>query len=101
MTNEDIALELRATGERLEALDNRLNVVEKDQRALSDLTTSVRVLASDQGHLKDDVGEIKTDVKSLMAKPAKRWDGLVDKLIFALAGAFIAWIAAGAPGVKL
>ena len=83
----------------MESLDNRLSVVERDQRALSDLTTSVRVLASDQGHLKDDVGEIKSDVKSLMAKPAKRWDGLVDKLLFVLAGAFIAWIVAGAPGM--
>lgn len=98
MTNEEIAAELRVAGEKIEALDNRLSVVERDQRALSDLTTSVRVLASDQGHLKDDVGEIKSDVKSLMAKPAKRWDGLVDKLLFALAGAFIAWIAAGTPG---
>lgn len=98
MTAEEIAVELRATGERIEALDNRLSVVEKDQRALSDLTTSVRVLASDQGHLKDDVGEIKSDVKSLMAKPAKRWDGLVDKVLFAMAGAFIAWLAAGMPG---
>lgn len=32
------------------------------------------------------------------AKPAKRWDGLVDKLICAAAGAFIAWLAAGMPG---
>jgi len=96
VTNEEIAVELGATGERLEALDNRLSVVEKDQRALSDLTSSVRVLASDQGHLKDDVGEIKTDVKSLMVKPAKRWDSLVDKVIYLIVAGIIGYALAKA-----
>ena len=37
---------------------------------------------------------------ALAEKPAKRWDGLVDKLIYAFALAVVAWVAAGMPGLK-
>ena len=37
---------------------------------------------------------------ALAAKPAKRWDGLVDKLIYAAALAVVAWLAAGMPGLN-
>ena len=42
-----------------------------------------------------DVKEIKEDVKAITGKAGKRWDGLVDKILAALAGAFIAWLLAG------
>ena len=38
-------------------------------------------------------------VDALEAKPGRRWDGLVDKLIYAAALAVVAWLAAGAPGL--
>lgn len=43
--------------------------------------------------------EVKATVSALAEKPGKRWDGLVDKLIYLVAGAVVAWIAAGAPGL--
>lgn len=33
------------------------------------------------------------------SKPGKRWESVVDKLLFAAAGAFVAWLFAGAPGM--
>lgn len=36
---------------------------------------------------------------ALAGKSGKRWDGLVDKLIYAVALAVVAWIAAGMPGL--
>lgn len=42
--------------------------------------------------------EVKATVSALAEKPAKRWDGLVDKFIYLAVGAVVAWIAAGAPG---
>lgn len=38
-------------------------------------------------------------VSALSAKPGKRWNGLVDKLIYAAALAVVAWVAAGMPGM--
>ena len=56
------------------------------------------MFAKEQEHIQADVKEIKADVKALTDKPAKRWDSLVEKLLFAVAGAVLAWLAAGAPG---
>ena len=89
----------RVYNERFDRDFRRIEALEKNQQALSELTTSVRVMATEQAALKSDVTEIKDDVKAMMAKPARRWDGLVDKLIFGVVGAVVAWIAAGAPGM--
>lgn len=80
---------------------HRLDDVEKRQDNLDKLVASVSVLKTEQDHIQTDVREIKQDVKGLTEKPAERWDKLISTIIGALAGAFIAWIAAGAPGLSL
>ena len=77
---------------------HRLDEVERRQDSLDKLVTSVEVLATRQETVESDVKEIKGDVKALAVKPAKRWDSLVDKSIWLVAGAFLAWILAGMPG---
>ena len=42
--------------------------------------------------MENDVKEIKADVKSLTGKSGKRWDDLVDKVIWAVAAAAIAFL---------
>ena len=98
MTNEEIAVRLDGHEHEIGSLKHRMDDVEKDQKALNELTASVRELAADQGNMKEDIREIKTDVKGLTSIPGKRWESLVDKLLFAAAGAVLAWLAAGAPG---
>ena len=98
MTNEEIAVRLDGHEHEIGSLKHRMDDVEKDQKALNELTASVRELAADQGNMKEDIREIKTDVKGLTSIPGKRWNSLVDKLLAAAAGAVIAWLAAGAPG---
>ena len=98
MTNEEIAVRLDGHEHEIGSLKHRMDDVEKDQKALNELTVSVRELAADQGNMKEDIREIKTDVKGLTSIPGKRWESLVDKLLFAVAGAVLAWLAAGAPG---
>ena len=98
MTNEEIAIRLDGHEHEIGSLEHRMDDVEKAQKALNELTASVRELAVDQGNMKEDIREIKTDVKGLTSIPGKRWENLVDKLLFAVAGAVLAWLAAGAPG---
>ena len=98
MTNEEIAVRLDGHEHEIGSLKHRMDDVEKDQKALNELTASVRELAADQGNMKEDIREIKTDVKGLTSIPGKRWENLVDKLLFAVAGAVLAWLASGAPG---
>ena len=99
MTNEDIAVMLTDHENEIGSLKHRMAAVEGNQKALADLTGSVRELTIEQGHLKSDVGEIKSDVKAMLDKPARRWESLLDKALWLAAGAFLAWVLSGMPGV--
>ena len=70
----------------------RLDDMEKRQDDLDDLVSTVKVLADREARVEKDVGEIKTSVNELKDKPAKRWDGFVDKLILTVAGAVLGFI---------
>lgn len=90
---------LTAVEDRAKSNTHRLEEVEKRQDDLGELVASVAVFAKEQEHIQQDVQEIKADVKALTDKPGKRWEGLVDKVLLVLAGAFVAWLAAGGTGL--
>ena len=56
--------------------------------------SAVDVLANRQETVETDVKEIKADVKVLTEKPGKRWDGIVDKLIWAVLAAVLGFVLA-------
>ena len=80
--------------ERSKSNQHRIEDMEKRQDNLEELTTTVRVLATREENVENTVKEIKEDVKTLTDKPAKRWDGLVDKIILTIAAAIIGFILA-------
>ena len=84
---------------RAESNTHRLDDMERRQDDLEMLASSVSALAAREERVESDVKEIKHDVKELTQKPAERWDKLISTIIGALAGAFIAWIASGSPGL--
>lgn len=71
---------------------HRLDDVERRQDDLDKLVSSVSVLAVKQEQVENDVKEMKADVKTLVAKPARRWETLADKIIWAVAAAVIAFV---------
>lgn len=90
-TLEDLAVKYAETEARGKSNTHRLDALEKNQKALNELTTSVKVLATEQSTLKTDIGEIKTGLKTLTDKPAKRWEAIVDKAIWAVLGGLLAF----------
>ena len=72
----------------------RIDEVEKRQDDLDDLVTTVKDLATREENVESDVKEIKKDVKDLTGRSGKRWDDLVDKIVWALAAAAIGFILA-------
>jgi len=72
----------------------RIDDMEKRQDNLDDLVSTVRVLADREKRVEDDVSEIKDDVKEMKSKPAKRWEGIVDKIIMTIVGIVVGFIAA-------
>ena len=90
--DENLAVALQEVKDRSLRNEGRIKKLEENQQAINDLALSVRELATDQDNMKNDITEIKTDVKVLTAKPAKRWDGIVDKVLYAIIGAFVTWL---------
>ncbi len=98
---EGVEERLAAHEEGLKSCKRRLDVVEKQQDAIHDLAASIKVMASEQKHqteainlVRKDVTRLEGKVDVLETKPAKRWDGLVDKLIWGVVGAVLAFMLA-------
>lgn len=83
---------LTAVEDMAKSNKRRLEEVEKRQNALEKLTLAVAELSTNQKHMEGDVKEIKADVKSLASKPGKRWDAIVDKALWAVLAAVIAFL---------
>lgn len=90
----DLTHEKRLTEveERAKSNTHRLDKVEDRQDKLDELVSTVKVLAVREQKVESDVEEIKTDVKTLTMKPVKRWDGVVDKIIFTIVGIILAFL---------
>lgn len=80
--------------ERSKSNTHRIDKLEERQDNFDKLVSSVAVMATKQDSMERDLGEIKTDVKTLASKPAKRWDSAIDKVILCIVGAGVAYILA-------
>ena len=93
MENE-IEHRLTEVEERSRSNTYRLAEVEKRQDNLDDLVSTVKVLAVREENVENDVKEIKSDVKSLTGKPAKRWENLVNQIITIVVAGIVGFILA-------
>ena len=91
---EDIAVKVAEIDQRSKSNTHRLDKVEERQDNLDKLVSSVSALANEQEHIKEDVTEIKTDVKSLTERPGKRW-GIVGAIITGVVSFIVAWVLKG------
>jgi len=88
----DIEHRLTEVEDRSKSNTKRLDEMEERQSSLQSLATSVAVLANREERVEKDVKEIKADVKTLTDKPGKRWDAIVDKLVWAVLAAVVAFL---------
>lgn len=102
MTQEEMAVRLVETEARSKSNTHRLDEMDEKVDTLNRLATAVEVMATEQKHQTETMAEIKTDVNTLGTKvdaiekkPAKRWDGMVDKLIYGLVGVLAGALGAG------
>ena len=77
---------------RLSQVETKVESLEDRQDNLDKLVSTVSALAVREERMESDVKEIKADVKMLTEKPAKRYDGLVDKAVWAVLAAVIAFL---------
>lgn len=92
MDDVTVMQQLERVDQRSRSNTHRLDELEKRQDNLDKLVTSVEVLATKQQVMEGDVKEIKSDVKAMAEKPGKRWEAIVDKVIWAVLAAVIAFV---------
>ena len=79
---------------RAKSNTHRIENLEKRQEDTEKLVTSVALIAEKQKDMEGDVKEVKVDVKKLIEKPIKRWDGVVEKVLYTVIGAVVAYLLA-------
>ena len=85
---------LTVVEDKAERNKGRIEKLEKRQDSLEKLTTTVELLAQREATVESDVSEIKSDVKMLTNLPAKRYNDIVDKALWAIIAAGIGFVVA-------
>ena len=80
--------------ERSKSNSHRLDKLEESTEVINRLATSMEVMAERQEQVVETVGKLDSKVTLLEEKPAKRWDALVDKIVWAIAAALIGFVLA-------
>ncbi len=102
MTQDEMAVKLVEVDARSKSNTHRLDDMDEKVDTLQRLTTAVEVMATEQKHQSETMAEIKTDVTALgkkvdaiEKKPGKRWDGMVEKIIYGIVGSLVTALGAG------
>jgi SMC interacting uncharacterized protein involved in chromosome segregation len=88
---KDLSTRLAAAEEQHKTLFVRIDRQEKMVDTVHKLAMSVSELAHNLGTVQTKVDSLCEDVEEIKEKPAKRWDGLVDKILLTFAGALITY----------
>ena len=102
MNQEEMTVKLTEVDARSKSNTHRINELAGQIDAVNRLATAAEVMATEHKHQTTAMAEIKADVAKLDAKvetieqkPAKRWDGMVEKIIYGIVGALVTALGAG------
>ena len=91
MENEQLALKLQETTDRSVRNEGRIKKLEQEHATLQQLATSVAVMAEQMRTMNSNVNVLTGKVDMLEDKPGKRWESIVEKVIWAVLAAVIAF----------
>ncbi|MBR3952569.1 MAG: hypothetical protein IKJ82_03010 [Oscillospiraceae bacterium] len=94
MDNEEIAREHQMILDLAKSNKRRIDNMEEEQKELRNLTNAVAQMVTEQKNMRDDLAEMKIDVKQIKEKPAKRWDSLWEKVLNLITAAIVAYMLA-------
>ena len=94
MTLEEQAVKLKEVEERSKGNARRIESLEKKVDDISDVVGVLQAMKKDLEYLSKSVDETKSDVKTIMEKPAKRWETLVEKILWGVVGAVLTFVLA-------
>lgn len=94
MNTEDLALSLQETKDRSLRNEGRINKLEEENGTLHSLATSVAVMAEQMKQMNNSVTTLTSEVEEMKEKPGKRWDALMEKILWAVVAAVLGFVLA-------
>lgn len=85
---------LTAVEDRSRSNAHRLTKLEQSTEAINRMAISIEKMAMKQDAMNAKVDHLSTDVETLKAGPGKRWNGVVEKVIFTVVAATIGFVLA-------
>lgn len=92
MNIEDLALKQQITEDRSIRNEGRIKKLEEESGVLHQLATSVAVMAEQLKAMNASVSTLTNEVEEMREKPGKRWDAIIDKVVWAVLAAVIAFL---------
>ena len=92
MDELEIERRLRRVEDRAKSNTHRVKEMEQKQADMTKLVESVAAIAQKQTDMDADMQEIKADVKSITARPGRRWESVVDKILLSAVAALVGWV---------
>ena len=74
---------------RTKSNKRRIEKLEESTEAINKLATSVQVMATKQDGMADTLERLDTKVELIEAKPGKRWENIVEKIIYCIIAALV------------
>lgn len=94
MDEVEIAKEHQLIWDLAKSNKKRIDGLEEEQKELRNLTNAVSQMVVEQKNMRDDLTEMKDDVKQIKEKPAKRWDSAIDKILTLIISGVVLYILA-------
>lgn len=94
MDSEEIVRRLQANQDLSVRNQARIEKLEKGQEEFRELVSAVNGMVVEQKNIRNDLTEMKSDVKQIKEKPAKRWDSAIDKILTLVISAVVVYILA-------
>ena len=92
MDELEIERRLSRVEDRAKSNTHRVKEMEQKQADMTKLVESVAAIAQKQTDMDADMQEIKADVKSITARPGRRWESVVDKILLSAVAALVGWV---------
>lgn len=92
MDELEIERRLSRVEDRAKSNTHRVKEMEQKQADMTKLVESVAAIAQKQTDMDADMQEIKADVKSITARPGRRWESIVDKILLSMVAALVGWV---------
>jgi hypothetical protein len=96
MEQEEIIVRLTETDGRSKRNEQRITGLEADNEILHKMATSIEIQAEQLKTMNDSLRTLNCDVQELKSKPAKRWEYVVEKVLYFIIAAVMGYFLAKA-----